>query len=119
MGVSAFDGPPKPDEEMIELIHKAVDHVHKAVEHDVTLLDTSDVYGPYTNEILVGKVVDSWCPVYLMLPWYQFLRGPRSFKIPPYAAFQDARIFKLRCGLLSRRMHLGLLPGPNGSNGDF
>ncbi|KAL3700614.1 hypothetical protein R1sor_018636 [Riccia sorocarpa] len=55
MGMSAFCGPPEPDEEMIELIHKAVEHVHKAVEHGVTLLDTSDVYGPYTNEILVGK----------------------------------------------------------------
>ncbi|KAL3675127.1 hypothetical protein R1sor_025075 [Riccia sorocarpa] len=49
MGMSAFYGPPKPDEEMIELIHKAV-------EHGVTLLDTSDLYGPYTDEILVGKV---------------------------------------------------------------
>ncbi|KAL3692827.1 hypothetical protein R1sor_006478 [Riccia sorocarpa] len=48
MGMFTFYGPPKPDEEMIELIHKAV-------EHGVTLLDTSDVYGPYTNEILVGK----------------------------------------------------------------
>ncbi|KAL3702298.1 hypothetical protein R1sor_020320 [Riccia sorocarpa] len=48
MGMSGFYGPPKPDEEMIELIHKAV-------EHGVTLLNTSDVYGPYTNEILVGK----------------------------------------------------------------
>ncbi|KAL3695171.1 hypothetical protein R1sor_008822 [Riccia sorocarpa] len=45
MGMSAFYGPPKPDEEMIELIHKAV-------EHDASLLDTSDVYGSYTNEIL-------------------------------------------------------------------
>ncbi|KAL3699870.1 hypothetical protein R1sor_017892 [Riccia sorocarpa] len=48
MGMSAFYGTPKPDEEMIE-------RIHKAVEHGVTLLDTSDMYGPYTNEILVGK----------------------------------------------------------------
>ncbi|KAL3698811.1 hypothetical protein R1sor_012887 [Riccia sorocarpa] len=38
MGMSAFDSPPKADEVMIELIHKAV-------KHGVTLLDTSDVYG--------------------------------------------------------------------------
>lgn len=50
MGMSAFYGPPKPEEEMIELIHKAV-------EHGITLLDTSDVYGPHTNEILVGKAI--------------------------------------------------------------
>ncbi|KAL3681092.1 hypothetical protein R1sor_024048 [Riccia sorocarpa] len=61
MGMSAFYGPPKPDEEMIKLFHKAVEHVHKAVEHGITLLDTSDVYGPYTNEILVGKVKGALC----------------------------------------------------------
>lgn len=51
MGMSSFYGPPKPEEEMIELIHKAV-------EHGITLLDTSDMYGPHTNEILIGKVRD-------------------------------------------------------------
>ncbi|KAL3694771.1 hypothetical protein R1sor_008422 [Riccia sorocarpa] len=47
--MSAFYGPPKPNKEMIGLILKAV-------EYGATLLKTSDVYGPYTNEILVGKV---------------------------------------------------------------
>ncbi|KAL2622330.1 hypothetical protein R1flu_002535 [Riccia fluitans] len=50
MGMSAFYGPPKPEDEMIELIRKAVDH-------GVTMLDTSDVYGPHTNEILLGKAI--------------------------------------------------------------
>ncbi|KAL3691720.1 hypothetical protein R1sor_005371 [Riccia sorocarpa] len=50
LGMCGFYGPPKPEEEMIQLIHKAV-------EHGVTLLDTSDVYGPYTNEILLGKAI--------------------------------------------------------------
>lgn len=50
MGMSAFYGPPKPDEEMIPFIHHAV-------ESGVTFLDTSDVYGPHTNEILVGKAL--------------------------------------------------------------
>ncbi len=31
--------------------------IHRAIELGVTLLDTSDVYGPYTNEILVGKAL--------------------------------------------------------------
>ncbi|KAJ9555873.1 hypothetical protein OSB04_010487 [Centaurea solstitialis] len=42
-------GHPKPEPDMIKLIHHAVDS-------GVTFLDTSDVYGPHTNEILVGKV---------------------------------------------------------------
>ena len=50
MGMSAFYGPPKPEQEMIDLIHYAVDK-------GVTFLDTADVYGPHTNEILVGKAI--------------------------------------------------------------
>ena len=49
MGMSAFYGPPKPEPDMIKLIHHAV-------ASGVTLLDTSDMYGPHTNEILLGKV---------------------------------------------------------------
>lgn len=49
MGMSAFYGPPKDETEMIKLVRHAVDL-------GVTFLDTSDVYGPYTNEELVGKV---------------------------------------------------------------
>nr|GMD68031.1 auxin-induced protein PCNT115-like [Ipomoea batatas] len=50
MGMSSFYGPPKPDEDMIKLIHHAIDS-------GVTLLDTSDMYGPHTNEILLGKAL--------------------------------------------------------------
>ncbi|MEO6775630.1 MAG: aldo/keto reductase [Kofleriaceae bacterium] len=31
--------------------------IHRALELGVTLLDTSDMYGPHTNEILVGKAI--------------------------------------------------------------
>ncbi len=50
MGMSSFYGTPKPDEEMIELIRYAV-------HCGVTFLDTADVYGPHTNEVLIGKVM--------------------------------------------------------------
>ncbi|KAH0640682.1 hypothetical protein KY285_037268 [Solanum tuberosum] len=50
MGMSAFYGPPKPEPDMIQLIHHAINS-------GVTLLDTSDVYGPHTNEILLGKAL--------------------------------------------------------------
>lgn len=50
MGMSGFYGPPKPESDMIQLIHHAVDS-------GVTFLDTADVYGPHTNEVLVGKVL--------------------------------------------------------------
>ncbi|KAI3868991.1 hypothetical protein MKX03_015948 [Papaver bracteatum] len=50
MGMSAFYGPAKPESDMIDLIHHAIDK-------GVTFLDTSDVYGPFTNEILIGKAL--------------------------------------------------------------
>jgi aryl-alcohol dehydrogenase-like predicted oxidoreductase len=48
--MSAFYGPPKEEAEMIALIHKAI-------ESGVTFLDTSDIYGPHTNELLLGKAL--------------------------------------------------------------
>ncbi|XP_049370024.1 auxin-induced protein PCNT115-like [Solanum verrucosum] len=51
MGMSAnFYGLPKPEPEMIKVIHHAINS-------GVTLLDTADIYGPNTNEILIGKAL--------------------------------------------------------------
>jgi aryl-alcohol dehydrogenase-like predicted oxidoreductase len=50
MGMSFSYGEPHDDGEMIALIHKAVDL-------GVTFFDTAEVYGPFTNEILVGKAL--------------------------------------------------------------
>ncbi|GFP94201.1 probable aldo-keto reductase 2 [Phtheirospermum japonicum] len=48
--MSAWYGSPKPEPDMIKLIHHAINS-------GVTFLDTSDVYGPHTNEILIGKAL--------------------------------------------------------------
>ncbi|OIT07703.1 PREDICTED: probable aldo-keto reductase 2 [Nicotiana attenuata] len=50
MSMSGNYGPPKPVPEMIKLLHHAIDS-------GVTFLDTSDIYGPLTNEILIGKAI--------------------------------------------------------------
>lgn len=50
MGMSFSYGPPKDKQEMIGLIRAAV-------EHGVTFFDTAEVYGPYTNEELVGEAL--------------------------------------------------------------
>jgi len=51
MGMSTFYGPDgRDDAESIRVIHRALDL-------GVTMLDTADMYGPHTNEILVGKAI--------------------------------------------------------------
>ncbi len=50
MGMSYGYGPAGDRQEMIALIHKAVDL-------GVTFFDTAEVYGPYTNEELVGEAL--------------------------------------------------------------
>src|SRR6188472_146239 len=51
MGMSFSYGPPADRQDMITLIRKAV-------EWGVTFFDTAEVYGPYTNEDLVGEALE-------------------------------------------------------------
>jgi aryl-alcohol dehydrogenase-like predicted oxidoreductase len=50
MGMSFGYGPPKDKQEMISLLRAAV-------ERGITFFDTAEVYGPFTNEELVGEAL--------------------------------------------------------------
>ncbi|VAH48790.1 unnamed protein product [Triticum turgidum subsp. durum] len=50
MGMSAAYGERKPEQDMIALLRHAV-------AAGVTFLDTSDIYGPHTNKLLLGKAL--------------------------------------------------------------
>ena len=50
MGMSFGYGPPADKKEMISLIRSAIDR-------GVTFFDTAEVYGPFTNEVLVGEAL--------------------------------------------------------------
>lgn len=49
MGMSEFYGPTDDTE--------AIATIHRALDLGITLLDTADVYGPFTNEELVGRAI--------------------------------------------------------------
>ena len=50
MGMSFSYGPPKDKQEMITLLRAAVDR-------GITFFDTAEVYGPFTNEELLGEAL--------------------------------------------------------------
>ncbi|MGB0008237.1 MAG: aldo/keto reductase [Candidatus Sulfotelmatobacter sp.] len=50
MGMSFSYGPPKDKKEMTDLLHAAVDR-------GITFFDTAEVYGPWSNEELVGEAL--------------------------------------------------------------
>lgn len=49
MGMSDFYGPASEEE--------AIATIHQALDRGVTFIDTADVYGPFTNERLVGRAL--------------------------------------------------------------
>ena len=50
MGMSEFYGRAEEPE--------AIRTIHRALELGVTFLDTADMYGPFTNELLVGRAIE-------------------------------------------------------------
>ena len=51
MGMSAFYSGANTDEA------ESIRTIHRALDLGVTMLDTAEMYGPHTNEVLVGRAL--------------------------------------------------------------
>jgi aryl-alcohol dehydrogenase-like predicted oxidoreductase len=71
MGMSFGYGPPKDKQEMISLLHAAV-------ERGVTFFDTAEVYGPFTNEELVGEGLAPFREGVVIATKFGFKLDPKS-----------------------------------------
>jgi aryl-alcohol dehydrogenase-like predicted oxidoreductase len=71
MGMSFGYGPPKDKQEMISLLHSAV-------ERGVTFFDTAEVYGPFTNEELVGEGLAPFRQHVVIATKFGFKLDPKS-----------------------------------------
>jgi aryl-alcohol dehydrogenase-like predicted oxidoreductase len=68
MGMSEFYGPADEAESLAT--------IHRAIELGITLLDTADVYGPFTNEILVGRAIRGRRDRVVLATKFGNVRGP-------------------------------------------
>jgi aryl-alcohol dehydrogenase-like predicted oxidoreductase len=73
MGMSEFYGE-QNDEESIKTIHKAYDL-------GVTFYDTANMYGPFTNEILVGKAIKPFRNKITLATKFGIVRDPANPKV--------------------------------------
>jgi aryl-alcohol dehydrogenase-like predicted oxidoreductase len=71
MGMSFGYGPPKDKQEMISLLRAAV-------ERGVTYFDTAEVYGPFTNEELVGEGLAPFREQVVIATKFGFKLDPKS-----------------------------------------
>ncbi|MBV8757147.1 MAG: aldo/keto reductase [Deltaproteobacteria bacterium] len=70
MGMSEFYGP--GDE------RESIATIHRALDLGVTLLDTADMYGPHTNEELVGRAIADRRDRVVLATKFGVVRGPNN-----------------------------------------
>src|SRR5258707_418590 len=89
MGMSFSYGPPKDKQEMTSLLRAAV-------ERGITFFDTAEVYGPFTNEELVGEALAPFRGQVVIATKFGFDVSPNF----------DPRAMKGMPGLNSRPEHI-------------
>jgi len=96
MGMSFSYGPPKDKKEMTDLLHAAV-------ERGITFFDTAEVYGPFTNEELVGEALAPYRSQVVIATKFGFdLSGPDTRPGAAAVSSQPALIKQAVEGSLKR-----------------
>ena len=75
--------------------------IHRALELGVTLLDTADVYGPFTNERLVGRAIEGRREQVVLATKFGWALGPNGERL---GIRGDADYVRQACDLSLKRL---------------
>jgi aryl-alcohol dehydrogenase-like predicted oxidoreductase len=93
MGMSEFYGTADEDE--------AIATIHRALELGVNFLDTADMYGPFTNEKLVGRALDGRREEVVLATKFGIARGESGERL---GVRGDADYIRQACDASLRRL---------------
>ena len=111
MGMSEFYGTTDEGE--------AVATIHRALDLGVTLLDTADMYGPFTNEVLVGRAIADRRDQVVLATKFGNVRDAERLQLPRHRRQPGLRPPGLRRQPAAARpgSHRPLLPAPGRQDG--
>src|SRR5258705_544994 len=82
---------------------EAIRTIQRAVEFGVTLIDTAEMYGPYTNEVLVGRALKGRRDTVLLATKFGFYLPHRTSRRQPRQ--QSRQHPRRRRGLVASPRH--------------
>ncbi len=79
-----------------------IDFLHKAVERGITFFDTAEVYGPFTNEELVGEALEPFKGQVVIATKFGWKHGEKGPSVPMGADSRPEQIKRVADASLKR-----------------